>query len=152
MDNWIKIADFSVGGFIWAGFSKVQTNKLICISSEYGAIVNCDTGKIEKCESDYDEEKYIAICDDLENEEIDIYGQYGGMPILKTQYGESISIKTQEELYGSKVVKRYKINFETTDTNMEIYNNYGYYVCSFSPCGNYFVFAQDAGVTVYKRK
>lgn len=26
---WIKTADFSVGGLLWIGFSKKQTNKLI---------------------------------------------------------------------------------------------------------------------------
>lgn len=151
MDSWIKIAQFSVGGFLWIGFSKMQTNKLICISSEYTSLLNCDTGKIEECDADYDEEKYVAICDYFQNEVIDIYGQYGGYPILRTQNGECISVQTQEESYGNKVVKKYTIHFVTADSDIEIYNNYGYYVCSFSLCGNYFVFAEDAGITVFKR-
>ena len=63
MSNWIKITEFSVGGFLWIGFSKKQTNKLICISSQYSSVVNCDTGEIEECDAEYDEEQYIAVCD-----------------------------------------------------------------------------------------
>lgn len=63
MDDWIKTAQFSVGGFLWTGFSKNRTNKLICISSEYISVIDCDTGKVEVCDGDYDEDGYIAIYD-----------------------------------------------------------------------------------------
>ncbi|MBP3609515.1 MAG: hypothetical protein J6J42_04160 [Lachnospiraceae bacterium] len=152
MDKWEKTAEHSVGGFLWLGFSRQQTNKLICISSEYTSVMDCDTGEIKECDADYDEEKYIAVCDCFPTEVIDIYGQYGGYPVLETPQGESISIQTQEELYAGKIVKRYKIQVSTPDSVVELYNNYGYYVCSFSVCGNYFVLADDAGITVRKRK
>lgn len=32
-----------------------------------------------------------------------------------------------------------------------IFRNYGYYTCGFSYDGKYFVFAQDAGVTVLRK-
>ena len=151
MSNWTKITEFSVGGFLWIGYSKKQTHKMICISSEYSAVVNCDTGEIEECDAEYDEEQYIAVCDRFEGEEIPIYGQYGGEPILTTLAGESIHVRVQEEMYAGKAVMRYKIYWNTSQSHAEIYNNYGYYVCSFSLCGNYFVLAEDAGITVYKR-
>lgn len=151
LKKWTKSAEFAVGGFLWLGFSKIQTNKFICISSEYTSVINCDTGEIEKCNAEYDEETFIAICDCFETEEVDICGPYGGYPILQTSSGENIGIQSQEEMYGSKIVKRYKIHFITSDSDVEIYNNYGYYVCSFSVCGNYFVLSEDAGITVFKR-
>ena len=152
MDGWIKTAQFSVGGFLWTGFSKKQTNKLICISSEYISVIDCDTGLVEVCDGDYDEDMYIAMCDYLPGEVIDIYGQYGGNPIHITSKEERVTIHTKEDTYGNKMVIRYKIYFSTSDSNIEIFDNYGYYICSFSPCGNYFVLARDAGVTVWKRK
>ena len=149
--GWIKTTEFSVGGLLWIGFSKKQTNKLICISSEYASVVNCDTGEIAECDAEYDEEQYTAVCERLGGEEIAIYGQYGGSPILATSAGENIRIQVQEELYAGKVVKRYKIFWNTSESSVEIYNDYGYYVCSFSVCGNYFVLAEDAGMMVYRR-
>ncbi len=148
---WIKTADFSVGGLLWIGFSKKQTNKLICISSQYSSLVDCDTGEIVKCDVDYDEEDCVAISSCFPNEVIDIYGQYGGCPILNSKNDEKIIIQTQEEKYGDKTVIRVKICFVTPDSKIKIYDNYGYYTCSFSSCGNYFVLADDGGITVLKR-
>lgn len=104
------------------------------------------------CDGDYDEDGHIAMCDYFPDEVIDIYGQYGGNPIHMTQKEERIAVHTKEESFGNRMVIRYKICYSTSDLDIEIFDNYGYYICSFSPCENYFVLAQDAGVTVWKRK
>lgn len=97
IDDWDIITNFSVGGFEWLGFSKEEPNKLICISSQKTTILNCDDGKLEECDVDYDEEEIIAICNQLPNEQISIAGQYGGrLPILSGK-GERVVIYTTEE-------------------------------------------------------
>ncbi len=52
MNKWKKTAEHSVGGFLWLGFSRQQTNKLICISSEYTSVMDCDTGEIKECDAE----------------------------------------------------------------------------------------------------
>lgn len=103
IEGWKVIADFSVGGFEWLGFSKKMPNKLICISSQKTTLVDCENGKIESCDAVYDEEELLAICEQLPDEQIAIAGQYGA------------------------------------------------YICGFSYDGNYFVLANDGGVTILKR-
>lgn len=149
--GWSKVTEFTVGGFMWVGFSRRQPGKLLCISSQYISLVDCNTGEITECDADYDEENHIAISSCLPDEVVGIYGEYGGCPVQNTDKGERITVQKQEELYGNKIVIRVKVYFGTPDSEVEIHNNYGYYTCSFSPCGNYFVFAEDAGIIILKR-
>lgn len=151
LTGWLKTAEFAVGGFMWVGFSKRQPNKLLCISSQYISLVDCDTGEFVECDADYDEENFVAISESLPNEVVDIYGQYGGSPILQTALGEEFLIFRQKEDFAGKTVIRAKVILQTLEEKMVIHNNYGFYTCSFSPCGNYLVFADDGGVTIYKR-
>lgn len=145
IDDWDIITNFSVGGFEWLGFSKEEPNKLICISSQKTTILNCDDGKLEECEVDYDEEELIAICNQLPNEQISIAGQYGGkLPILSGK-GEKVVIHTTEE----HIMTITFISAQGKET--VIYWNYSAYICGFSYDGNYFVLADDGGITVIKR-
>lgn len=149
--GWTTISEFSVGGLMWVGFSKRQPNKLLCISSQYDSLVDCDTGEIIECDVDYDEDNCIAVSTCLPDEVVDICGAYGGIPLLYTNAREEISILEQEELFASKTIIRAKVTFHTVDEKIEIHNDYGFYICSFSADGNYFVFAEDAGITIMKR-
>lgn len=151
LNGWLRSAEFAVGGFMWVGFSKRQPNRLLCISSQYISLVDCDTGEIVECDADYDEENFVAISESLPDEVVDIYGQYGGSPIWQTVFGEEILIYIQKEEYAGKTVIRTKVTFQTLDENIILHNNYGFYTCSFSPCGNYLVFADDGGVTIFRR-
>lgn len=90
IDGWQVITSFSVGGFEWLGFSKEQPNKMICISSQKTTIVNCDSGEVEDCIVDYDEQERIAICDRLQNEQMEITGQFGGDLPLVSAKGEKV--------------------------------------------------------------
>lgn len=149
--TWSKVTEFSVGGLMWVGFSKRQPHRLLCISSQYSSLVDCNTGDIAECDAEYDEECYAARTSCLPDEVVDIYGIYGGSPLLHTNAGDEISITKQKERFGNKTVIRTKGIFNTHDGEMEFYNDYGFYTCSFSVDGNYFVLAEDAGITVLKR-
>lgn len=145
IDGWDVVADFSVGGFEWLGFSKKEPNKLICISSQKTTILNCDDGKLEECEIDYDEKELIALCNLLPNEQILIAGQYGGnLPELSGK-GEQVTIhRTKEHIMTITFVSE-------QGREIVIYRNYNAYICGFSYDGNYFVLADDGGITVIKR-
>lgn len=149
--GWSKVTEFSVGGLMWVGFSKRQPHRLLCISSQYTSLVDCNNGDIAECDAEYDEECYAALTSCLPDEVVDIYGIYGGSPLLDTSAGDEISITKQEERFGNKTVIRTKVIFNTYDEAVEVYNDYGFYICSFSVDGNYFVLAEDAGITVLKR-
>lgn len=144
IDGWEIIANFSVGGFEWLGFSKEQPKKLILISSQKTTILNCDDGNLEECEIDYDEDSLIAYCNLLPNELISIAGQYGGSLPLISGKGEHIISNTKENVM--------KITFISAQGKESVIHwNYGVYICGFSYDGNYFVIAKDAGIIVMKR-
>lgn len=145
IEGWQMVTSFSVGGFEWLGFSKGQPNKMICISSQMTTIVNCDNGKVEECFVDYDEQEFIAICDELPNEQIEIAGQYGGELPLVSGRGEKVTIQQTEDHVMT-------ITFTSSQgKEIVIFKNYGAYICGFNYDGNYFVLADDGGIVILKR-
>lgn len=142
--DWELVKEIVVSGLEWVGFSKVNTRKLLCISSQKTTIIDCFSGEVFECSSEYDEEATIAYCDELPNEEISIAGYYVGKIPDSSVQGDSVSIN--KENFITTVL------FSSAQGNKSmIFCNYGFYTCSFSYDGKYFVFAQDAGVTVLKR-
>ena len=142
--DWELVKEVVVGGLEWIGFSKVNTRKLLCISSQKTTIIDCFSGEILACSCEYDEEATIAYCDELPDEEISIAGYYGGKLPDSSVQGDSISV-TKENLITT-------VLFSSAQGNKSmIFRNYGFYICGFSSDGKYFVFAQDAGVTVLRR-
>lgn len=149
LSDWKLIVEKSVGGLEWIGFSKQSPSKLLCISSQKCTLIDCFDTTVTECDADYDEEFFVAICDQLPNEEIDIAGQYGGGLPLSTVRGEHVRIKTD---YVNETNVVFTVTFTSaSNESYEIYRNYGYYTCGFSYDGNYFVFAQDAGITILER-
>lgn len=149
LSGWKLILEKTVGGLEWIGFSRHSPSKLLCISSQKCTVIDCSDATVIECDVDYDENLFVAICDQLPNEEISIAGQYGGALPLSTVQGEHVTIKTD-------CVNETNIAFTVTFTSAskesyELFRNYGYYACGFSYDGNYFVFAQDAGITILQR-
>lgn len=152
---WINISELKewrlsiekvVGGFEWLGFSKKSSEKMLCISSEKSTIFDCLSGFAEECGVNLYEERFIAVCDKLPGEEIVLSGQYGGRILHNTPKGEKVQIETSPDFITT-------VTFITSKKKRNIiYSNYGYYTCGFSFDGQYFVFAQDAGLTILKRK
>ena len=145
IEGWKVIADFSVGGFEWLGFSRETPNKMICISSQKTTLVDCENGEIEECDIVYDEKELFAICEKLPNEQIAIVGQYGGRLPTTSGKGEQIFIREDAEHIM-------KVTFISSQgKEIVIFWNYSAYICGFSYDGNYFVLADDGGITVIKR-
>lgn len=145
IDDWQMVKEIVVGGLEWIGFSKVDTSKLLCISSQMTSLIDCCSGEFIQCDCDYDEELQIAYCDKLPDEEIEIAGQYGGKLPSNSIQGDKIGIKTSENFITT-------VTFSSVQGDESIiFQNYGFYTCGFSYDGKYFVFAQDAGISLLKR-
>lgn len=145
MAGWKLVKEFVVGGLEWVGFSKINSGKLLCISSQKSTLTDCDSGETLRCNCEYDEQSLIAYCDELPDEEISIAGDYGGnLPDCSIQ-GDRVKVNKEDPkttvIFSSAIGKKHVI-----------FNDYGFYTCGFSHDGKYFVFAQDVGVTLLKKK
>ncbi|MBO4524117.1 MAG: hypothetical protein J5723_05470 [Ruminococcus sp.] len=143
--GWEVTATFSVGGFEWLAFSKERHGKMIIISSQRTTIVDCNNGAIDDCEIILDEKELIAYCDRLPDEELYIAGQFGGSLPQKTDNGEKVTVKVDD----NHIMHIY---FTAGFLNKTlIYYNYEAYICGFSYDGTYFVIADDGGVLILKK-
>ena len=101
MAGWKLVKEIAVGGLEWVGFSKTDTGKLLCISSQKTTLIDCFSGEVLPCNCEYDEETRIAYCDELPDEEIGIAGYYGGqLPDCSIQ-GDSVSVNEGDLRWNS---------------------------------------------------
>lgn len=143
--DWEPVREFVAGGLEWVGFSKVDTRKLLCISSQKTTVIDCFSGEILECCCEYDEEAAIAYCDELPDEEIGIAGYYGRKLPDRSAQGDRVCVNQENSITT--------VLFSSAQGEKSvIFRNYGFYACGFSYDGEYFVFAQDAGVTVLRRR
>lgn len=145
LTNWECVEELVVGGLEWVGFSKEYCNKLLCISSQKCTLIDCKTGMIEECDCEYDELTYTALCSLLPDEVINISGEYGGKISHSTRQNDKVRIEI--------LADRRTVVYFTDASQLErvIFEDYGFYTCGFSYDGEYFVFAQDAGITLLRR-
>ena len=76
-DGWEKIT-FAVGGLMYIGFSDINTEKLVVISSQGQSIINCRTDEKIYCEENYDENDLITRVEEFGDEALSIAGEGGG--------------------------------------------------------------------------
>ena len=69
---------FAVGGLTYLGFSNLQTEKLVVISSQRQSVIDCRTWEKIDCEGSCDEENLVACAEPLGDELIPIAGEVGG--------------------------------------------------------------------------
>ena len=152
LDGWCISIEKVVGGFLWLGFSETEPWKMLCISSDKTTIFDCDSGTVTETDCAYDEDALFALCEDLNDEQITIAGQYGGLLQQTSPQGDKVTCERRNVFEYGKDLVRERVFFCTkVGTKHEIYEGYLPYIYGFSTDGNYFVFAQDAGLTVLKR-
>lgn len=151
--GWEITSSFSVGGFLYLGFSKNMPGKMIVISDSKAKILDCNDGSLVECNAEYDEREYVAICDMIEDEYITLVGPYGGSISHETTSGERVEIEyLGEKVTPYKTLKYEQILFVDTMGNREIiYRSNPPYLYGFSDDGNYFVLADDGGIDVLRR-
>lgn len=145
MKGWEVTVKRAIGGLEWVGFSQKHPEKLLCISSQKITVLDCGNGDITESKAEYDEENHIAVCATLPDEEIMIAGQYGGKMEQASVQGDKVLIETSPDHITT-------VTFvPASGASRVIFQNYGYYTCGFSCDGTYFMFAQDAGITVLRK-
>lgn len=153
LDDWDFSIEKVVGGFIWLAFSEEEPWKMLCISADKSTVFDCKNGTVSQTECEFDENERIALCSDLRDDMLTISGQYGGALPQTAPRGERIeSVKRSVFEYGKDLVRE-EVTFIAKDGRHQvIYEGYLPYIYGFSPDGNYFIFANDGGLTVLKRK
>lgn len=144
MSGWEVVTSFSVGGFEWLAFSKKWPTKLLIISSQKTTILDVDTGAINGCNVEYDEDELIAYCDELPGEELQIVGQYGGNLNDFSDLSEKIAVETLDN-------NMTRVRLISGNNSVLLYENYGFYTCGFNYDGNVFVLATDGGMIILRR-
>ena len=154
LTGWELVDGFSVGGFEYMGFSKMNSHKLIIISSQMETVYDCEDKSLTEMVADIDEKEFVAISDLFPDEIIPIATYWGGSMPHETAQGERVEISYYgEHVISGKELKYQQIQFidKSGDRNL-IYDNYPCYVCGFSYDGNYFALADDGGVMIIRRK
>ena len=153
LKGWKISLEKVVGGFLWLGFSKIMPELMLCISSDKTTVFDCSSGTVTDTECEYDEDELIALCSDLKDEQVDIAGQYGGTLPKQSPQGDKVISESRKVFEYGKDLVREKVTFITKDgCEQEIYEGYTPYIYGFSNDGSYFVFADDAGLTILKRE
>ena len=142
-----KIYEISIGGFLYLAFIPEAHHQILCISSDYMSIIDSENGQVTPIDGDYDEVELVAMCEEYDSP-IPIAGQYGGY--LPLDNGKDIRVtmdKDQSEDYPILTIYWEK----DKEDRSQIYKSYLPYIFGFSPDGQYYVHADDGGLTVLKR-
>ena len=142
-----KVYEISIGGFLYLAFLPDVYHKILCISSDYMSIIDSENGQVTPIDGDYDEVELVAMCEEYDSP-IPIAGQYGGN--LPLDNGKDIKVtmdKDQSEDYPILTIYWEK----DKEDRSQIYKSYLPYIFGFSPDGQYYVHADDGGLTVLKR-
>ena len=133
-----KVYNISIGGFLYLAFLPEAYYKILCISSEYMSIIDCENDQVTPVDGDYEG------CDSP----ISIAGQYGGS--LPLDNGEDIRVTMEKDQSGKYPILT--IFWEKDkETRAQIYKGYLPYIFGFSPDGEYYAYADDGGLTVLKK-
>ena len=142
----------AIGGLMYIGFSDVQTEKLICISSQAQSIINCKTMKKTYCDENYDENDLVACAEELGDEIIKIAGDMGGG--LRRYSKEGISLQKISPYWPKEQIifcPNFYSPYNVPDKCYNIFEDYGVKAYGFSKCGRYFVIATTSDLIIYKR-
>ena len=111
------------------------------------SIIDSENAQTTPIEGDYDEMELIAMCEGYDTP-IRIAGQYGGsLPLDNGKDVRVIMDKDQSEEYPILTIYWEK----GEEVKSQIYKGYLPYIFGFSPDGQYYVHADDGGLTVLKQ-
>ncbi len=150
-EGWRKI-DFAIAGLLYAGFSEVSTEKLICISSQGQSVINCKTGEKKFCDENYDEHDLIACADELGDEMIHIAGIGGGGMCHYSGNGETLQLAAPH--YPKEQVifmPDFKDCFSSPKECRIIFEDYGIRTFGFSKCGNYMIACSSSDLSIFTK-
>ena len=141
----------AIGGLMYIGFSNVQTEKLICISSQAQSVINCKTMQKTFYDINYDENELVACVEELGDEIIKIAGDLGGG--LRIFSKEGISLQKISPNWPKEQIifcPNFQSPYSAPDKCCNVFEDYGIKAYGFSKCGKYFVIATASDLTIYK--
>lgn len=142
----------AVGGLMYVGFSEVDTEKLICISSQGQSVINCNTMKKSYCTEDYDENNLTACAEELGDEIVKIAGLMGGG--LRTGSKEGNLLQKISPSWPKEQIifcPAFQSPFIAPEKCLNVFEDYEIRAYGFSKCGNYFIIATSSDLIIYKK-
>lgn len=142
---------FAVGGLMYLGFSAVQTEKLVVISSQRQSIIDCRTWEKVYCTENYDERDLIAGAEPLGDELIPIAGEGGGglrrLSPAGDGLGRAAPFWPREQVI---FMPRYTIWQQHPEACTVIFDDYEPLAFGFSRCGNYMAVGTSSEVDIFR--
>lgn len=143
---------FAVGGLLYIGFSSVQTEKLVVISSQRQSVIDCKTGEKVYCEENYDEQDLIACAGSLGDELIPIAGLEGGGLRRSTRAGDGLDLAApfwpKEQVIFMPQYTSWEQHPERCTVLLDDYRVLAY---GFSRCGDYLAIGTSSDLYIFKR-
>lgn len=151
-EGWTKV-ELGIGGLLYVGFSEVQTEKLICISSQGQSVIDCHTAQVTFCEENYDEFALLACAPMLGEGMIRIAGEGGGGLRRMTKHGDFLTCVMpewpQEKIIFMPEYRAWHIDPQSCSM---VFEDFEILVYGFSPCGKYFVVGTSATLAIYRKQ
>ena len=143
---------FAVGGLMYIGFSSLQTEKLVVISSQGQSVIDCRTWEKTCCEENYDEEGLAACAEPLGDELIPIAGEGGGGLRRFSPQGDGLAAAApfwpRERII---FMPRYTSWHQNPEMCAMIFDDYEPKAFGFSRCGNYMAVGTSSEVDIFRR-
>ena len=143
---------FAVGGLMYLGFSNLQTEKLVVISSQWQSVVDCRTWEKVWCTECYDEQDLTACAAPLGDELIPIAGGGGGG--LRRSVPQGDGLDTAAPFWPKEQIifmPRYASWYQSPETCTVIFDDYAPLAFGFSRCGNYMAVGTSSEVDIFRR-
>lgn len=151
-EGWERL-DFAVGGLLYIGFSEINTEKLICISSQKQSVINCKTGNKKYCDENYDEDDLITCTEETADEIIRLAGIGGGG--MRHCSKEGNLLKAVAPFWPREQIL-FVPGFTSWVASPEkctiIFEDYEIRAFGFSKCGNYFAVCSSDTLSIYRKK
>lgn len=143
---------FAVGGLMYLGFSVVQTEKLVIVSSQGQSVIDCRTWKKTYCTENYDERDLIACAELLGDELIPLAGEGGGGLRRFSPAGDGLDRAApfwpKEQII---FMPQYASWYQSPETCTVIFDDYGPLAFGFSRCGSYMAVGTSSEVDIFRR-
>ena len=143
---------FAVGGLTYLGFSNLQTEKLVVISSQRQCVIDCGTGEKVYCEENCDEQDLIACAEPLGDELVPIAGLEGGGLRRSSPAGDGLELAApfwpREQII---FMPQFASWYQNPEVCTIIFDDYAPLAYGFSRCGNYFAIGTSSDLHIFKR-
>lgn len=141
---------YAVGGLQYIGFSAVETEKLLCVSTQGLRLIDCRTGEKLPCEGSCDE--LIACAGPLGDELVPLAGEGGGG--LRRSGGAGDALFAAAPFWPREQVifmPGFAAWYQDPEACTVVFDDYELLAWGFSRCGNYFAVACPHTLDVYRR-